>query len=284
MPMSEYTEQIQGWLREPLRNLQESCRSAPDADWTQRFAGFLHELGLSSAAEHPVTASLAEVVDRLPDSNSERAAYVASDAVNTLVDEQIEALAATDVPAQPEPGDPGEVSEQALAWFGLPALRDLAAADPDLLGRHGVARVTAVLTSVLVYRLHGQSPPEHDELSEALLARVEGHLGGNPEVAALFYRTFGPSELVLADQWVTYQLGLAGAEITTLVPIPVPVPAVETPAVGTPAVETPAATHAPTADPALVAQVLRDVPDAAEVLTPEEIDSLIAEVLAESRG
>jgi hypothetical protein len=320
--MSGYGDQVWDWLQPPLRNLRESCRAEPDLDWDPRFAAFLGELGLSLPDEHPVIASLAQQIALNASTNGERAAFVADDRFEVLVLDTVHAAAAAYDGAQPaaegpsasEPGDPATVSEQAVLWFGLPALRDLATAEPDLLGRHGVTRVTAALASVVAYRLSGLALPDNDELTGALWTRVEGWLDGNPDVAARFYGVFGPQQVELADQWVTHQLGLVAGEIATLVPVVATAPVTEVPVVAStpvtevpavasaPAAEVPVATApaaevqvvAPVADPsalaqryevaALVEQALRDVPDAVEVLTREEIDAVVAEVLAESRS
>jgi hypothetical protein len=280
--MSDYADQIWDWLAPPLRDLRESCRTEPELDWDRRFTDFLGALGLSSPEGHPVIVALAEHVEQNAGTDGERAALVADDRFETLVFDLVRADAAaydgarSDATGQPpaaQAGDPAEVSEQAVLWFGLPALRDLAAARPDLLGRHGATRVTAALASVVVYRLNGQPLSGNDELSDALWTRIEGWLDGNPDVAARFRGVFDLAQAESAEQWVTYQLGVVAGEIATLVP--------EAPAA---APVTDPAEAARYEMPALVEQALRDVPDAAEALTPEEINAIVAEVLAESRS
>jgi hypothetical protein len=274
--MSGYADELWTWLYEPLRDLREKCQREPTVGWEDRFTEFLGKLNLSAADSHPVTKALAERVGQ----ETDPIAFLANDDTETFVYQLVTDEAARQAP-QPEPAaaqrpvveqveqpqpakDPGAAAEQAVVAIGLPAALGVAPA-PNL---------AATLATVLAYRLTGQAPPAGDEQAASLAAQVEKHLAANPVAGGEFYAVFG-QDTPLAQQWITHQLTGHAGELPTVQSTTQATPA-------TTAVTT-SPDDVPFTMPELAEAILRDVPDA-DMLTHQEINDLIAEVMAESGG
>lgn len=275
--MSGYADELWAWLSEPLRDLREKCQREPSVSWEDRFTEFIGKLNLSSSDSHPVTKALAERVEQ----ETDPIAFMSRDDSESVVYQLVTDEAARQAPqAEPAAGqqqpvvqpaeqaqpakDPGTVAEQAVVAIGLPAALGVAPG-PNL---------AATLATVLAYRLTGQAPPVGDEQATALAAQVEKHLGANQAAGGEFYAVFG-RDAQLAHQWITHQLRGHAAELPTVQAAAPPVAATTVPAASP--------NDVPYTMPELAEAILRDVPDA-DMLTPQEINDIIAEVMAESGG
>lgn len=109
-------DQTWAWLQPPLARLIESYTTDPDLPWDDRFRGFLDELALGEANDHPVTAALMAHLERLDD--AERQAFLATEAESfayQFAQQQ-----------QPDEQAVRELADQAYLWV----VEQLTAEDP----------------------------------------------------------------------------------------------------------------------------------------------------------
>lgn len=107
--MSEVDE-LWNWIGPPLLALRQRRHREPTTAWHEHFAEFLRELNIAEADQHPVTRSLRDRLDAIPDAGDrdrlvesdefERIAYrIIEDAVGGGYDEAAwHAFAATNLP------------------------------------------------------------------------------------------------------------------------------------------------------------------------------------------
>lgn len=288
--MSTYADDTWEWVAQPLRDLRERCRAEPEVPWDERLGRFLADLGLSSAEQHPVLAALADRVAR----ESDPIAFVADDSFEAVARDLVVTYAIeheTRQAATEESGgepaattDPATVADNAVVTIGLPAVRDLAAFQPELVAGEDLA---ATLTVALAHRLTAQPDPYGTALSTALARHLELWISANPVPAGEFYAVFDVHTQV-AQQWVEQATAARAGEF------PVPAPAGRT-ADGTaaadafddlftaPEEQSLATTEGAYLMPDLVERFLREVPGA-EALTPDQINDAIREALADNQG
>jgi hypothetical protein len=60
-------DEVWGWLYQPLQDLRQDHATDPDKPWDTRRQAFLEQLGLSDAADHPVTQLLFQRLETLSD-------------------------------------------------------------------------------------------------------------------------------------------------------------------------------------------------------------------------
>ncbi|MFD9704587.1 hypothetical protein [Lentzea sp. NPDC059081] len=258
--MPTEAEQVWAWVRQPLLDFRNSCENEPDLDWPERVTRFLAALGLLSADQHPLTEWLVAHLTEVSGRGEDPVAHLAGTPEKQLAEVvAAQVMAMYPAVAQP-PRSPEEVSADAVNLLGLPALTDLVTSRPDLVDGYDPAQVSAALAAVLATRLTGRHPAQ-DGLSTALAHFIEVRLHTDPGTGSEFYAVFEAHQ-ELADQWTSHQVGLLADAIAGLLPVRQAVPVM----------------------PDLVAEVLRDVPGAAEFLTVQEINALILEALSESEA
>lgn len=81
-------DEVWAWLYQPLQDLKQNQTTDPDKPWENHRAFFLEQLGLTNAADHPVTQMLLERLDEL--SADDRLALLNSDQVDGIAYEIVQ--------------------------------------------------------------------------------------------------------------------------------------------------------------------------------------------------